>query len=310
VQADRLYLEPEAAFHTVQRFAEGQQAPLPITQRILWKRMREHGMLVTQPSQAQNTVARHIGPDSKTKRVLDMPVALLSPENSKNSKVSNPDAQVQQNQAPVPYCFPVWYDQKQYPDAGENSIQVHAASAPQAHAEQDTVLPHGQDTDCVEKTVSKNEPQLIEKSVPDTVFTDNTVFPHETEGVCPRCGAEDMTLVQRQGQPACVACSLLSDDELARRRPPVPTNGTHPIDAGLPLKGETPAQTARAARHMRSVNDLPDAGACPTPGCPGRLKTTGKGASAVVFCLTCKYRGYVTTAPPASAADEVDEVVI
>jgi hypothetical protein len=134
VQADRLYLEPEAAFHAVQRLAEGQQAPLPITQRILWKRMREHGMLVTQPSQAQNTVARHIGPDNKTKRVLEMSVALLSPENSKNSKLSNPDVQVQQNQAPLPYCFPVWYDQKQYHDTGKNSIHVHAASTPQARA--------------------------------------------------------------------------------------------------------------------------------------------------------------------------------
>ena len=116
VQGDRLYLEPEAAFHAVQRFAEGQQAPLPITQRTLWKRMREHGMLVTQPSQQQNTVARDIGPDKKSKRVLDMSVALLSPENSMNSMNSTAGGQAQQNQAPLPYCFPAWYGQKQYGD--------------------------------------------------------------------------------------------------------------------------------------------------------------------------------------------------
>ncbi len=129
-------------------------------------------------------------------------------------------------------------------------------------------------------------------------------------GDCPRCGADQVTLVQRHGQPACGACSLLSDDELARMRPPMPANGTPSPDTGLPLKGQAPAQTVKATRQMRTVNSLPDAGACPTPGCPGRLKTTGKGASAVVFCRTCKYRGYVRTAPPASAADEFDEGVI
>src|SRR5262249_41643614 len=151
-------------------------------------------------------------------------------------------------------------------------IHVHAASMPQSHAKQDTVLPRGQDTDCVEKTVSNNEPQPIEKSVPDTVFTDNTVFSPMTEGECLRCGAEHVSLVQRHGRPACVGCSLLSDDELARWRPLMPTNGTHAPAPELPLTGETPAPKARAARQMRTVNDLPDAGACPTPGCPGRLK--------------------------------------
>ena len=75
-------------------------------------------------------------------------------------------------------------------------------------------------------------------------------------------------------------------------------------------EGQTPAQTARAARPMRTINSVPDAGTCPTPGCPGQLKTTGKGASAVMFCVTCKYRGYVSTAQPASAPDEFDEGVI
>jgi phage/plasmid-associated DNA primase len=129
-------------------------------------------------------------------------------------------------------------------------------------------------------------------------------------GECPRCGADRVSLVQRQGQPACLGCSLLSDDELARMHPPMPANGTPSPDTGLPLKGQAPAQTVKATRQRRTVNRLPTAGACPTPGCPGRLKTTGKGASAAVFCVTCKYRGYVRTDPPASAADEVGEVVI
>jgi len=116
--------------------------------------------------------------------------------------------------------------------------------------------------------------------------------------------------VQRHGQLACVECSLLTDDELAQMRPPMSANGTHTPAPSLPLKDQTPTQKARAARQMRTVPSLPEAGACPTPGCPGRLKTTGKGASAVVFCRTCKYRGYVRTAPPTSAADQFDEGVI
>ena len=54
-------------------------------------------------------------------------------------------------------------------------------------------------------------------------------------GDCPRCDADQMSLVQRHGQPACVACSLLSDDELAQRCHPMSTNGTHAPSPGLPL---------------------------------------------------------------------------
>jgi len=68
-------------------------------------------------------------------------------------------------------------------------------------------------------------------------------------GECPRCGADDMTLMQRQGQRACVGCSTLSDTELARMRAalaasplapsvpnanPSPSNGAHPPQDTLP----------------------------------------------------------------------------
>jgi Protein of unknown function (DUF3987) len=66
-------------------------------------------------------------------------------------------------------------------------------------------------------------------------------------GDCPRCGADHVSLVQRHGQPACVACSLLSDDAVARWRAPravslapsvpnadpPPSNSTHPPQAAL-----------------------------------------------------------------------------
>src|SRR5262249_30280092 len=150
---------PEAAFHTVQRFAGGQQAPLPITQRTLWKRMREQGMLVTQPSQAQNTVARDLGPDKKSKRVLDIAVALLSPENSMFSMNSMQRGNMQQNQAEVPYCFPAWYVLKQYADIEQNSMPADAVCHPARGPEAHTVLPTDSHTVCVGETVGKNRPQ-------------------------------------------------------------------------------------------------------------------------------------------------------
>jgi hypothetical protein len=54
-------------------------------------------------------------------------------------------------------------------------------------------------------------------------------------GDCPRCGADRVSLVRRHGQPACVACSLLSDGELARMRSPKSTNGPHAPPPRLPL---------------------------------------------------------------------------
>lgn len=196
VHETRLYLEPEAAFHTVQRFAEGQQAPLPITQRILWKRLREQGLLVTQPSQQQNTVARDIGPDKKSKRVLDLSVTLFSPENSMNSMDSMHSAHAQQNNVEVPYCFPAWYDPEQYAHAAKNSMPAHAASTRSVSLEKHTVLSPHSHTDLQEETVGSNNSQPFEKSATHTVHTDHTVFPHRT-------------------------------DALVRRYPSMPANGTH-----------------------------------------------------------------------------------
>jgi hypothetical protein len=49
LHGDRLYLDPEAAFSVVQRLADSQQAPLPVTQQTLWKRMHEQGCCVAKP---------------------------------------------------------------------------------------------------------------------------------------------------------------------------------------------------------------------------------------------------------------------
>jgi hypothetical protein len=159
----RLYLEPEAAFHAVQRFAEGQQAPLPITQRTLWKRMREQGMLVTQPSQAQNTVSRRIGPDQKTTRVLDLSVALFSPENSIFSNNSIQSYNSQKNKADSGYCFPVWHSIPQYRASDKNSITPSIGSRPTTGADRESVDTVSDTVSDVE-TMDKTSVQHVEKS--------------------------------------------------------------------------------------------------------------------------------------------------
>lgn len=105
----RLYLDPDAAFRVVQAFAASQQAPLPLTQRTLWKRLAEQGLLAVEPSQAQHTVRREIGPDKKRQRVIEIISACYAPEISPNS----PDDAKYQQINDIPHaladCFPCWY---------------------------------------------------------------------------------------------------------------------------------------------------------------------------------------------------------
>jgi Domain of unknown function (DUF927) len=59
LHGERLYLDPEAVFSVVQRLAESQQAPLPITQQTLWKRMHEQGLLRRENWPAKESGATH-----------------------------------------------------------------------------------------------------------------------------------------------------------------------------------------------------------------------------------------------------------
>jgi hypothetical protein len=47
VDGENLYLEPESAYAVVQQMARQQQGTLPTTQRTLWKRLAERGLLTT-----------------------------------------------------------------------------------------------------------------------------------------------------------------------------------------------------------------------------------------------------------------------
>ncbi|HPU75066.1 MAG TPA: hypothetical protein PLG65_02750 [Bacillota bacterium] len=66
-------LEPNTVFKVVQEMARAQQAPLAVSQRTLWKRLKEAGLLTY--DEGQNTVKRTIG--KKRPRVLCIPQALF-----------------------------------------------------------------------------------------------------------------------------------------------------------------------------------------------------------------------------------------
>lgn len=137
---------------------------------------------------------------------------------------------------------------------------------------------------------------------------------------CPRCGADHMTLVQRQGQTACVGCSTLPDTELARLREsratplPAPSNGTHSRSSRLSFTSTTPAQAVEPDDHPDDDERMtppaaipitsppreappplrPDPGgtqACPQCDSPLRLAVGGKG----VYCTGCRYMARVAS---------------
>lgn len=112
----RLYLDPDAAFRVVQAFADSQKAPLPLTQRTLWKRLAEHGCIAGEPSQAQHTVRREIGPDKKRKRVIELSSALFALEISPNSPHNATIHENKEIQRAIADCFPRWYPAKTVQD--------------------------------------------------------------------------------------------------------------------------------------------------------------------------------------------------
>lgn len=76
-----LLLEPDSAFAIVHRLWRDQGTSLPLTQRILWKRMEEKGLLASRElSQNRNTVRWQIGDDRR--RVIHIKTSALGTENS------------------------------------------------------------------------------------------------------------------------------------------------------------------------------------------------------------------------------------
>jgi hypothetical protein len=74
-EGDRLYLDPEAAYSIVDRFAATQKRALTLSAQTLWKRMHERGLLKRDPSQDKNKVKRTIG--GERKYVIDVATTLF-----------------------------------------------------------------------------------------------------------------------------------------------------------------------------------------------------------------------------------------
>jgi hypothetical protein len=236
LHGERLYLDPEAAFSVVQRLADSQQAPLPVTQQTLWKRMHEQGVLRRETGQQKNQVRRTIG--GKREYVVDIPALYI--QETGPSGPSGPYAtQAQQNQRAPLDLFPAWYQQK--PVHSETTKPVHTTQpqSPSSWTDSESRTGPVFHTESVH-TNSRQAQQSqgrgpIGPLGPEMESREDAGY-SLTPATCSRCGADQVSLVQRHGRPACVGCSLLSDDALARRRPSMPANGTQAPAPGLPLQ--------------------------------------------------------------------------
>jgi hypothetical protein len=74
-----LYLEPEAAYAEAQELARHQGEALPVGARILFRRMKEHGLLATWDERRQRNTVRRTLEGVKDREVLDLRAEALSP---------------------------------------------------------------------------------------------------------------------------------------------------------------------------------------------------------------------------------------
>jgi DNA primase catalytic core len=156
LHGDRLYLDPEAAFSVVQRLADSQQAPLPVTQQTLWKRLHEQGLLRRETGQQKNQVRRTIG--GKREYVVDISASYV-PETGPSGPSGPHAPQAQQNQCVPVDLFPAWYQQQ----------PVHSATTKPVHTTQPQSPPAWTDSESrtgpVSQTKSALQPHLAENSL-------------------------------------------------------------------------------------------------------------------------------------------------
>lgn len=107
--ADHLYLDPEATFRVVQVFAAAQHAPLPVTQRTLWKRLRDAGLLTTQGEALRPTIVARLGPANRPHRVVALAPTLLSLETGNSGNNGNSLSNPLIHNVVSCYHFPQWW---------------------------------------------------------------------------------------------------------------------------------------------------------------------------------------------------------
>jgi hypothetical protein len=87
VEADNLYLEPEAAFAEAQRLAGEQGESLPLAPRTLFRRLKERGLLASWDERRQRNTVRRTLEGVKDREILHLRADTLS-----SSRPSEPSA--------------------------------------------------------------------------------------------------------------------------------------------------------------------------------------------------------------------------
>ena len=67
---DNLYLDPEAAYATVQEFAHHQGQPIPVGQRTLYKALNQKGFIISKDPDGKRLTTKKLLPDGKRPRFL------------------------------------------------------------------------------------------------------------------------------------------------------------------------------------------------------------------------------------------------
>lgn len=93
LDGEDLLLDPEAAYAAAQRLARDQNSSLPVTQRVLWKRMAERGLIQTEKDVRQTYYALKRTVAGQRRRVLVLPnayMALISHNMGNMGNTDNP----------------------------------------------------------------------------------------------------------------------------------------------------------------------------------------------------------------------------
>jgi len=93
LDGDDLLLDPEAAYAAVQKLARDQNASLSITQRVLWKRLAERGLILTEEGKERTyyTVKRTVGEQRRRVLILSQgSMSLISHNVGNVGNVGNP----------------------------------------------------------------------------------------------------------------------------------------------------------------------------------------------------------------------------
>ena len=328
---DWLYLFPEQAYQFVAKAARDANSVFPVEANTLLKHLADGGMIATatEAGQVRRTLRQRIG--NSNLRVIKLRRTALAgvfpaiqgtstPQGTTQGTAQSIDSSGSYNgmKSAVPYV--PWNgaleSHTHVRDTHAHKLDDVRVNVMQSYSMGDSLDISGNigNTGNIHpESLANTKGKHVPWSGDNTGNIGNVGNPPALEQ-CPHCGADHMTLVQRQGKTVCVGCSTLSETELARLLAsramplPVPSNGTHSRLGHLPLTSTTPVQAADpddlpddderttppaailiASPPREAPPPLrPDPGgtqACPQCDRPLRLAVGGKG----VYCTGCHY---------------------